>query len=55
MGWDLAAGRETTEPNPAAGSAGQARNHYYDPDVISLVPVRGYAKGWIVKFTGIAV
>lgn len=34
MGWDLAAGRETTEPNPAAGAASRARNHYFDPDVI---------------------
>ena len=33
-GVDLAAGRETTEPNPGAGSASQARHHYYDPDVI---------------------
>jgi len=33
--WDLAAGRETAEPNPVEGSATQTRSHYPDPDVIS--------------------
>ena len=55
VAWDLAAGRQTTEPSPAACSASRARNHCHDSDVISLIPVRGCAKGWNVKFSGIAV
>ncbi len=36
VGWDLAAGRQTTEPSPAACSASQARNHCHDSDVLFL-------------------
>ena len=50
---DRAAGRQTTESSPAACSASQARNHCHDSDVISLIPVRGFAKGCNVKFSRI--